>query len=254
MNVLNNLSVGDLYKIAGYSNKLQKSNSSNEFIPEIINHKSESCIGYQGIFNWSCMQYLSVSNSIKTILGYEPEIFIKNGLNFGLSIIHPSDLERLRAVHESIFEYYYNTPQNQRLKLRFSYNLRVKGKDHNYIHILRQSNFMSFTEDGKPTIEYVNCTDITGFSFNNIISLTVHLLSSSGTFVLCHETEFPEVNNNLSKREKEVLELARQGYTSKQIADKLYLCTETIKSHRKHIIAKTGTGNMAAAINKIIRH
>ncbi|RZL51409.1 MAG: hypothetical protein EOO93_23255, partial [Pedobacter sp.] len=240
--------------MAGYSNKLQKTAPSAEFIPEIINPKSETCIGYQGIFNWSCMQYLSISNLIKTILGYEQETFLKKGLSFALSIIHPSDLERLRAVHQAIFSYYYNTPKNQRLKLRFSYNLRVMAKDHSYVHILRQSNFLSFGEDGKPTIEYINSTDITGFSFNNTISLTVHLLSSSGTFVLCYETEFPEVDNNLSKREKEVLELARQGYTSKQIADKLYLCTETIKSHRKHIIAKTGTGNMAAAINKIIRH
>ena len=49
----------------------------------------------------------------------------------------------------------------------------------------------------------------------------------------------------------EVLELARKGYTSKEIAEKLYLCIETVKSHRKHIIAKTGSGNMTAAINKI---
>ncbi|WP_231463709.1 LuxR C-terminal-related transcriptional regulator [Pedobacter sp. Leaf132] len=254
MNKLNDLSANELYRIAGYANQLQQSSKSVEFIPEIVTHQSESCIGYQGVFNWSCMQYLSISNSIKTILGYEPEIFIKKGLNFSLSIIHPVDLDRVRAVHQSIFEYYYKTPKSQRPKLRFGYNLRVRTKNQDYIHILRQSNFISFTDDGKPVIEYINCTDITGFSFNNVICLTVHLLSPSGTFELSHEQEFPEIDSNLSKREKEVLELASQGYTSKQIAAKLYLCTETIKSHRKHIIAKTGVGNMAAAINKIIRH
>ncbi|WP_316739439.1 LuxR C-terminal-related transcriptional regulator [Pedobacter aquatilis] len=254
MKKLNSVSVAELFKLAGYTDKLQKCNPSATFFPDLSPHQTESCTGYQGIFNWSSMQYLNISNSIKTILGYEPEIFLKKGLNFSLGIIHPVDSRRLSSIHQAIFDYYYNTPQNQRSKLRFSYNLRVKAKDYSYVHILRQSNFMSLTEDGKPLVEYINCTDITGFGFNNVICLTVHLLSSSGTFVLCHEMEFPEMDNNLSKREKEVLELARQGLTSKQIADKLYLCIETIKSHRKHIIAKTGTGNMTAAINKIIRH
>lgn len=253
MNLLDMLSTGELYRIAGYSNKLHKENFNiSDVIPEAEKYV-QNAAGYQGIFNWACMQYISISPSVKNILGYDAALFLNKGLNFSLNIIHPTDLELLREIHQSIFKYYYNTPTEHRARLRFSYNIRIKTNDNKYVTILRQSSFADFTVDGKPTLEYINCTDITGFSFNSSINLTVHRLSASGVYELCHETQFSEQYHTLSKREKEVLELAKQGFTSKEIATKLYLCIETVKSHRKHIIAKTGGGNMVAAINKITR-
>ncbi|GGI24569.1 LuxR C-terminal-related transcriptional regulator [Pedobacter mendelii] len=252
MNLLNTLSTGELYKIAGYSKKsINSSFRTESSVFDSNNQDMQTYAGYQGIFNWACMEYISISSSIKTILGYDKEIFLNRGFTFSLSIIHVADLERLRDLHLAIFNYYYNTPKEQRAKLRFSYNIRLRKADNSYVTILRQSTFASFTDDGKPTLEYINCIDITGFRFINSINFTVHVLSTSGTYTLCHENEFPEACNQLSKREKEVLDLARQGYTSKEIAEKLYLCIETVKSHRKHIMAKTGAGNMFAAINKI---
>jgi len=253
MNLLDTLSTGELYRIAGYSSKSQKENLFAPGLMPDAEKYAQNATGYQAVFNWPCMQYLSISPSVKKILGYDASLFINRGLNFSLSIIHPSDLELLREIHQTIFDYYYATPAEQRIRLRFSYNFRIKTAENNYVTILRRSNFASFTDDGKPTLEYINSTDITGFRFNSAINLTVHRLSAAGTYVLCYETQFSELNQTLSKREKEVLELAKQGYTSKEIAGKLYLCIETVKSHRKHIIAKTGGGNMAAAINKVAR-
>jgi DNA-binding NarL/FixJ family response regulator len=43
----------------------------------------------------------------------------------------------------------------------------------------------------------------------------------------------------LSKREIEVLELIVQNYSSKKIAEKLFVSFETISSHRKNLIKKT---------------
>ncbi len=44
----------------------------------------------------------------------------------------------------------------------------------------------------------------------------------------------------LSDREKEVIILVAEGYTTNQIADKLFLSTHTINAHRKNIIKKLG--------------
>jgi DNA-binding CsgD family transcriptional regulator len=254
MNLLDTLSTGELYRIAGYSKKLHKENLAyNHIISDPETYDPETKTGYSGIFDWSSMQYVSLSSSIKKILGYDREFFLSKGVGFSLGIIHPVDLEKLREIQLFIFNYYYNTPPEHRAKLKFSYNIRLRTADNNYVNILRQSTFAKFTDDGKPTLEYFNCTDITGFRFNNAINLTVHRLSPSGIYALCQETEFSEAKHQLSKREKEVFDLAKQGFTTKEIACRLYLCVETVKSHRKHIMAKTGAGNMAAAINKITR-
>ncbi|MFK7757451.1 MAG: DNA-binding response regulator [Flavobacteriales bacterium] len=52
----------------------------------------------------------------------------------------------------------------------------------------------------------------------------------------------------LSVREIEVIKLISEGYTNSQIADKLYLSSHTINTHRKNIMAKLGVNNTAAIV------
>ena len=54
---------------------------------------------------------------------------------------------------------------------------------------------------------------------------------------------------NLSIREVEVLSLIMQGMTNHEIAEKLFISYETVKSHRKNILEKTGAKNTAALIH-----
>ena len=56
-------------------------------------------------------------------------------------------------------------------------------------------------------------------------------------------------SRKLSVREIEVLGLIMLGYTTKEIANKLFISYETVKSHRKNILEKTGAKNTASLIN-----
>ena len=241
----------ELYRLAGYSKKsgLPPTLLTDIHIPE--NKNTEISSGYSCVFNWASMCYEFISESIKSILGYDRSLFFEKGFNFSISIIHPADMQKLREIHTVIFSYYYNTPPRQRTGLRFSYNFRVKTAHSSYIYLLRQSTFASLTDDGKPTLEYINSTDITGFRYNEHITLTVHRLSEAGIYVLCYEQDFSDIHPALSEREKQVFKLVKQGFTTKEIAEKLYLSIETVKSHRKNIIAKTGAVKMTAAISMI---
>ncbi|MDR1762121.1 MAG: LuxR C-terminal-related transcriptional regulator, partial [Bacteroidales bacterium] len=53
----------------------------------------------------------------------------------------------------------------------------------------------------------------------------------------------------LTKREKEILLLIRQGLLSKEIADKLNLSIYTVNNHRKNILAKLNVDNVIEALN-----
>lgn len=57
-----------------------------------------------------------------------------------------------------------------------------------------------------------------------------------------------ELMDALSPREKEILGLIAAGYTSAQIAQKLVLSINTVRSHRDNIMAKLGLHNKAALI------
>lgn len=56
-------------------------------------------------------------------------------------------------------------------------------------------------------------------------------------------------DQKLSKRESQVLDLIRQGFTNKKISDKLFISFETVRTHRKNILVKTGASNTAALVS-----
>jgi len=60
-------------------------------------------------------------------------------------------------------------------------------------------------------------------------------------------------SDNLSSREREVLQLVAEGHTTKEIAEDLKLSTKTIDSHREHIMEKLGIRNIAGLTKYAIR-
>ena len=56
----------------------------------------------------------------------------------------------------------------------------------------------------------------------------------------------------ISPREKEVLELVAQGFSTKQIADKLDISVRTVESHRINMLKKLKVNNTAGLIKKAI--
>ncbi|MBB6461545.1 response regulator [Flammeovirga kamogawensis] len=58
----------------------------------------------------------------------------------------------------------------------------------------------------------------------------------------------------LSKREKEVLHLIGDEYTTKEIADKLFISQNTVETHRKNMFSKLSVKNVAGLIRIAIKN
>ena len=54
----------------------------------------------------------------------------------------------------------------------------------------------------------------------------------------------------LSSREVEVLELISLEYTTMEIASKLFVSKETVKSHRKNLLIKMDARNVAGLVRR----
>lgn len=55
---------------------------------------------------------------------------------------------------------------------------------------------------------------------------------------------------NITNREKEVLHLIAYEYSSKEIAQQLFVSAETINSHRKNMMVKMGVKNTAGLVRR----
>lgn len=60
--------------------------------------------------------------------------------------------------------------------------------------------------------------------------------------------------NELTRRELEVLQLIAQGLTDQEIADKIFLSIRTINWHRGNLISKTGSKNTVNLITYAIKN
>jgi DNA-binding NarL/FixJ family response regulator len=58
---------------------------------------------------------------------------------------------------------------------------------------------------------------------------------------------------NLTEREVEVLQLLAFGYTNRDIAGRLYISPDTVKTHLEHIYQKLGANDRTAAVAEAMR-
>lgn len=64
--------------------------------------------------------------------------------------------------------------------------------------------------------------------------------------------ELPVAPLVLTYREKEVLQLIAQEFSSQEIADKLFISKNTVEIHRKHLFQKLDVKNVAGLVRKAI--
>ena len=79
----------------------------------------------------------------------------------------------------------------------------------------------------------------------NLFDETIYITDSDETIInkLRHTQKHSNDNSEnpvLTVREKDVLRLLLQGYSNKEVADKLVISTHTVIAHRKNIVEKTG--------------
>jgi DNA-binding CsgD family transcriptional regulator len=60
--------------------------------------------------------------------------------------------------------------------------------------------------------------------------------------------------NRLTPREKQLLNLASEGKKTAQIADQLFISTETVRNHFKNIFPKLGVHSRTEAVGLALRH
>ena len=97
--------------------------------------------------------------------------------------------------------------------------------------------------------EIFSLTRSNGVAVHFDITIETHEVSQA-TFLLKKKSVNAIAINNykLSIREIEVMSLIMQGLTNNEIAEKLFISYETVKSHRKNILEKTGAKNTASLI------
>lgn len=188
------------------------------------------------------MDFLFVRNT-KGLFKYSPEQFMQNGLNWVSDLIQPEDFARQPKLFKDFFNLYFTIPVTERKKYTFCNDFRCLGKDGKYRWLLQEVRFLETSSNGEPQLSVSTYTDITLIKTNYNLNLYVGRYNSQGLYQIKTHLFYPHVHKGLKLSDKElkILKLISEGFLSKHIAEKLNISFNTVNTHRRNMLKKTGT-------------
>ncbi|MES2389853.1 MAG: LuxR C-terminal-related transcriptional regulator [Bacteroidota bacterium] len=222
--------------------------ASADFINALIQLSSIRTLPvYFYILDIPAMRYSYIDERIKYVLGWDPDNLIKGGLSFTISNMHTEDLEYVQSVESECVAIYKSLPLEDKQYLSLDYSYRVRASDGNYFWLRQQSTPLLIDAEGNLLLTFALCTDITAICGGRRRPYTIKLILPDGTNrVLNTGRQGPRPV--ISRKEMEVLRFLATGMTSKDIAGRLHISSNTVNNHRKNILRKTGCANIAEAI------
>jgi DNA-binding CsgD family transcriptional regulator len=228
----------------------------NQFDANTFNHS----IPWIYMLDYTTGKYTVVSQSVKTMMGYDPDYFLDGGLDLILQQYHRS---HLKLFNEEIFpdrlETLRQIPPEEHPNYIFTYNMKVKSAKGEYLNLLQRNCFIRSDEHGNPLLSFGSITNITHYKSENPIVHLVEKVDKNASIpeptLFSKKTYYIHKESSVfSRRELEVLKWTIDGLTHKEIADRLNLAQGTVLLHRKHMLAKSSTRNVAELVAYAFRN
>lgn len=193
----------------------------------------------------------NISPSVFQILGFELE---KLTLESFTALFHPDDFINYIDCENTATFFLLQLPPEKIHKYKISHDFRIQKSDGNYLRFLQQTMAVETTDNGGIIRTMVVYTDITHLKTSNKSSLSFIGIDGEPSYidVPILKNEFYETQNILTKREREILNYLINGYSSKQIAEALFISEFTVGTHRKKILSKTGCTSTPELIVKAV--
>ena len=207
------------------------------------------------ILNLRSQRFEFVSRNTKDILGYDSTDFLENGLPFCNSIIHQDDLPKTWKLLKSVWNAVLAVPPAEQGQFKFNYDFRIIKPCGKEVRVLAQNSVLQSDSKGNITHVLVVYSDISHWKKSEQQIATVVSMADNTCFSVAPECGVaPTQQAPLSKRELEIVKLMAEGFSSKLIADKLFISFHTVNTHRQKIIEKTQTRNTGGLIQYAFSH
>lgn len=181
-------------------------------------------------------RFLYCSEAFKRALGNNYKKLLEEGWSFWFSIIDPKESTRIRNKLKRFFSRPAKLQESCAIKYHITnfYGERIFLKHEILLHKLENQIF----------------------AVNYFFNITVKEKIEQYFEVIEDNNDINFIKEPLkiiSPREREVLSLVADGFSSKQIADKLFISNHTAITHRKNLIEKFKVKNTAQLIKRASR-
>lgn len=216
------------------------------------------CAGpfYYYILDSPTLTFERTSKSLQTLMGMD---YQGQRLEAFLDRVHPDDMDFMLRCEDFVAEFLTTKVAAANIvKYKISYCLRERVRDGSYRLFLMQSITLSATEDGALLKVLGVHTDISHITTQNNYKISLIGMDGEPSYLGLDINErssgnFWKTENLLSKSELRVIQLLADGLTAKEIGARLFVTAETIITHKKNAMQKTGCKNSNQLVAWCIR-
>ena len=158
--------------------------------------------------------------------------------------IHPDDLAMKDLINEKILEFLSSLPKEEQMQYKCIYDYRGMASDGTYRRVTNEKQLLEVTDDNYLALGII---EIAPDQSENLPVRAQMKHCITGEIIPIKIEE--EDTFALTPREKEILSLASQGFSSKEIAEKLFISTYTVNRHRQNIREKFNAKSLIEAID-----
>lgn len=235
-------------------------NSLEKHINKII--ELDDFLPYNSTFfcvtNTQNLTFEYTSKNLLACTGLKNETVEKGGMRYFWSRIHPDDLEQWLLALKDLMNFTLSEiAAVDRRNMSYTWNYRFKNAKNEYINIIQNTTPLEFDVDLKPIIGLAHYT-ILNSNIKMDVCASAKLLNSNNEYETKYFNNFSQklISDGITNRERDIIHLLVLNYSSKQIAEKLFISSNTVNTHRRNILKKmkiSSTGELIGMVkmNKI---
>lgn len=210
------------------------------------------------ITNTQNLTFEYISKNLTACLGLDSNHLKTQGMRSFWSLMHPDDVELwLKALNELMNFTLAEIGLEDRRRMSYTWNYRLKNLDGIYVNIIQNTTPLEFDAVGKPIIGLAHYT-VLDSNIKLPITATAKYLNDQNEYETKYFNNFSQklLNHDITNRERDVVRLLVLNYSSKDIAEKLNISSNTVDTHRRNILKKlniSSTGELIGMLkmNKI---
>ena len=190
--------------------------------------------------------YYFISNKF-ALFGYDdiPEQESAQMQNYPLTHrIHPDDLAVKNQIDAEIFNFLSTLSPKEQTQYKYIYEYRGMASDGTYGRVTHEVQLLEVTEDNYLVLGIIEIAPDQSENLPVRVQMKHCITGEIIPIKIEEEDAFA-----LTPREKEILTLASQGFSSKEIAEKLFISTYTVNRHRQNIREKFNAESLIEAID-----
>ena len=193
-------------------------------------------------------KYYYFSQNAQHIVGLKQQAFYAEGVGLAMHLHMKEDAQiYYNSIFEKRLKFIRSLKREERCLYSFKHNFRILSPAGRTVSLLQEYRVLKADAKGNPLVIMGFCTDISHIKADTRIT-DVIISRKPGALPTAVAVNYyyprPE-EGALTAKELEILKLILEGYSSKDIADRMHISIHTVCTHRKHMHDKTNARNTA---------